>query len=452
MTAFDMAASVPWAILEPALRTILDIADRAPVSADLVAAWKGEGQPSALSAQPGPRLEGTESVQMRGRTAVVPVRGPIFRYANLFTSFSGASSLGLLARDFAVAVADPMVKAILLEIDSPGGEATAIGEFAEQVRAAVQAKPVTAYVGGVGASAAFWIAAAAGEIVVSPTALLGSIGVVSAYRDDRARQEKAGVRTIEIVSSQSPMKRADPTTDEGRAAVQALVDRLAEEFIGAVARFRGVSPEKVQADFGKGGLLVGRDAVAAGMADRLGSFEEVVGSLSAGSSATVKTSLIAAAEETVVMTEQTTAAPPPPLTAETLAKSHPDIADHFRAEGATAERARILGIESQALRGHEDLVAKLKADGKTTPEQAAVAILAAEKAKGDRILADMMADAPKPVPPSAEPPKSTGENTAPRTEAEAKAAFEASETLQREFKTFSTYYAALKVEAAQKQR
>lgn len=285
MSVLDAAMRAAWAIHEPALQTILEVAARQDVTPDNLRAWKAETSDlpgwQALAVRSGSRPPQTDYLEIRDGIAVVQVRGPIFRYANLFTELSGATALSVLTRDFHRAAEDPMVRAILLAVDSPGGEATDIAEFAAMVRETHETrKPVTAYVGGVGASAAYWIAAAAGEVVVSDTALLGSIGVVSTWRDSSAREAAAGIKTYEIVSSQSPQKRLDPATDEGRGAIQALVDRLATEFIAAVARYRGVGEEKVMADFGKGGLVVGVDAVAAGMADRSGSFEKTLAALS----------------------------------------------------------------------------------------------------------------------------------------------------------------------------
>lgn len=104
------------------------------------------------------------------------------------------------------------------------------------------------------------------------------------------------------------------------------------------------------------------------------------------------------------------------LTAEELAEARPDLVGQFigsdrdeavaeaAEKAAAAERERILGIEAQALPGHEELVAKLKADGKTTPEQAAVQILAAERARGSAWLDDRRRGAPAPLPASSEEP------------------------------------------------
>src|SRR5690606_21790544 len=147
-----------------------------------------------------------------------------------------------------------------------------INEFAAMV--AASPKKTVAYVGNMAASAAYWIASAADEIVIDATAQLGSIGVVMGWIDDSRAMEKAGYEEIEFVSSQSPNKRPDHKTDEGRAVIQQEVDDLAAVFVAAVAENRGVTTDKVITDFNRGGLLVGAKAVAAGMADRLGSFEE----------------------------------------------------------------------------------------------------------------------------------------------------------------------------------
>lgn len=263
MNAFSAAMSVPWAIRPETLRVILEIANR-----------EGEG-PEALAAKLGRPLENTYAVEMRGGVAIIPVTGPIFRRANLFTQMSGAVSLEMLTRDFAVALEDPAVNAIILSFDSPGGEANGVNEFAAMVHAARGKKPVRAYVSNLAASAAYWIASATDEIVMDAAAMVGSIGVVAAVPDPSVSRS----RDLEFVSSQSPKKRPNPTTEAGQAQIQNLVDSLADVFVASVARNRGVSTEKVLRDFGAGDLLVGQLAVDAGMADRLGSFEQVLAEL-----------------------------------------------------------------------------------------------------------------------------------------------------------------------------
>lgn len=105
--------------------------------------------------------------------------------------------------------------------------------------------------------------------------------VVSTIEDTSERDAKSGRRTYQIVSTNAPNKRPDPTTEAGRAQFQAVVDALEEAFLEKVARNRGVAVGYVKSNFGKGGVLVGKDAVNAGMADRLGSLESVISQLAA---------------------------------------------------------------------------------------------------------------------------------------------------------------------------
>ena len=263
MRAIDLATTTPWLITESSLRSILEIAARENLSIE------------AVEAQLGRRLDNTETTTIRDGVAIIPMTGPIFRYANLFSRVSGATSTEVLARDYHEALANPAVRAILFHVDSPGGEATGIHELANAIAAGRGQKPIVAYVEGLGASAAYWLASAADEIVVDATAALGSIGVVMTL----AARDKAAAREIEIVSSQSPNKRPDVTTERGRGQIQTIVDAMADVFVSSVAANRGVTTETVLADFGQGGLFVGQAAVTQGLADRLGSFEGVVAEL-----------------------------------------------------------------------------------------------------------------------------------------------------------------------------
>jgi len=274
--------SAPWLMPASYLRALHAIATRDPdsvpddIRARYEARQRGEG-PHAVITNAGERLDGTRSVAYRDGVAIVPVIGPIFRYADFFTDVSGALTIEDLGQDFAAAMASPKVQDVILYIDSPGGEASGIHEFANIVRNAADtsAKRVIAYIPGIGASAAYWIASACSEIVVDRTAMAPCIGVVFAVPDPSGEKDY-----IEIVSTQSPKKRLDVTTDDGRAQMQKWADDLAAIFISCVASNRGVSEDIVMsAAWGEGSLDIGQALVAAGVADRLGSFEELVSEL-----------------------------------------------------------------------------------------------------------------------------------------------------------------------------
>ena len=430
--AINFIAGQPWAITAEALELIDSIAHRANES------------PEAVATRLGRPLQGTRTMEVRGNVAVLPVMGPIFRYANLFTEISGASSIDTMAMDFQTALDDPKIDAILLEIDSPGGMVAGVSEFADMVHAAD--KPVTAYVGAKAASAAYWIAAAADEIVMDKSAEVGSVGAVMQMQTGGDK----GVR--EIVSSQSPNKRPDPNSDAGLTELQARIDGLAQVFIESVADFRGVDAETVINGFGRGGMKLGEAAVAAGMADRLGSLESTIAGLSGGT------------ERGIQMSASNNG---PEITRDFIAAEHPAIADAFRKEGidnykidttdavaqkevlaATAERERIQSVlETGEGHGQDELVNTLAFDGSTTAAEAALKILAADRVtRGDQLKA-IKDDAPDPVKASGDADDGNKQvDMSLPAEERAKAAWANDPKIRGEFVTEADYVGWLKAE------
>ncbi len=226
--------------------------------------------PEAIAKEIGRDMKNTNAVSIRDGIAVIKVSGPLFRYANLMTRICGATSYELLAQDFNKALQDIQIKGIVFDIDSPGGEVNGCSEIADMIYQARGQKPIIAYASGACCSGAYWIASSCDKILASDTALLGSIGVVSIFEKDDDD------KTIEIVSSQSPNKRPDINTEEGKAKIQARVDELAEVFIAKVARNRGITAMDVVKNFGAGDVSVGQHAVRNGLADGLASFEAII--------------------------------------------------------------------------------------------------------------------------------------------------------------------------------
>lgn len=257
----------PWAIKPDALEKIIAIANRSYSDPQLVAAIKAEQ--SLLIPESNDNNE----------IAIIDVIGSIFTRANLFTEVSGAVSLEALERQLDTALYDDSIKAIILRIDSPGGEVTGTHEFANYLDEACEIKPIVAYVHGMACSAAYWIASATSHIYVDKTATLGSIGVVAAWTDDSKARTAAGLTDYEVVSSQSPKKRLDPKLDEGRAELQKQIDGLADIFIDDVAEFRDVSRDKVLSDFGQGSTFLANEAIKIGMADEISSLRDVIAEL-----------------------------------------------------------------------------------------------------------------------------------------------------------------------------
>lgn len=248
----------PWAIVQSELEKIVAIAER---SSDI----------EALSAKQSGTLNNAHKVEIRDGIAIIPIVGSIFRYANLFTEISGATSTQILSLDFNTALNDKEVKGILLNIDSGGGQANGISELSSMIFNAKGMKPIKAYIGGSGASAAYWIGSSADEVIINDTGVAGSIGAMLSFDDDTEKKEKEGVKEVKIISSISPLKNSD-------SELQSLVDSLGNIFVENVARNRGTTSENVKLNYGKGGLFVGQEAVNAGLADKVGTFEEVLAS------------------------------------------------------------------------------------------------------------------------------------------------------------------------------
>lgn len=368
MRALEAALNVVWAMEQNGLETLLAIAAR-----------ENDATPEALEAYRAKALANTEQATERNGVAIISATGALFKRANLFTAMSGATSYEIMRRDLQAAVDSGKVKAAILNLDTPGGEASGAGELAAYVYSLRGKFPVTAYVNGMAASAGYWIAAAAQEIVVDPQAILGSIGVQWAMSK---RDEPKGVTSYTFISSQSPLKNADPGTEDGAKQMQNAVDAMAQVFVEAVATYRGVATETVLSDFGKGGILVGQDAVNAGLADRVGNFESVLAELAATRKSAKAKGAKMSDEATITATER----------------------DAAVASALSAEKARVAGLRKIAAgfaAADSDLNAAIEGDvtveafslaqaDKAAASRAAAAIAAAaeaEKPKADAAAA-----------------------------------------------------------------
>ena len=270
-------ASAPWAITEEALDQIVSIASR-----------ENEISQEALEAYQARKAANGDRLQVRAGVGIITVSGPLFRYADMFSAISGASTYEGIARDLTVARDDPSIQAILVNLDSPGGEVNGCSELANMIRSYAGVKPIEAYVGGMACSAAYWLASACSKITISPTAVLGSIGVRMGIRDSSERDAKSGVKNIEFISSRAPNKRTDWNSDEGKARIQRMADQLEAVFVADVAKFRGITDDEVVSNYGGGGVEIGTDAIKAGLADAIGSFESTVERMAAGKTSTVR--------------------------------------------------------------------------------------------------------------------------------------------------------------------
>lgn len=229
--------------------------------------------------------------------AVITITGSLINRGAWVGSYSGETSYEGVQHQISAALADQKTRGILLDIDSPGGEATGAFETAAAVRAAAMRKPVVAVVNGMAASAAYAIASGADRIVTTPTGVSGSIGVVLLHADFSRQLDKEGIEPTLIFAGAHKVdgNPFEPLPDSVRADLQAEVGKYYDLFVETVAAGRrALSPKAIRATEAR--TYVGADAVAAGLADEVGSFASALTYLSRTFSAAEGRALAADAE------------------------------------------------------------------------------------------------------------------------------------------------------------
>ena len=224
--------------------------------------------------------------KLDGAVGVLPLQGPIFPKANLMTELSGATSLEQWRSDFRALVANDRVSQILLDIDSPGGISSLVQETAMEIRAANQIKPVVAVSNTMAASAAYMLASQAGELYVSDSGFVGSVGVYLVHTDTSELEQRAGVKNTIIKAGRFKAALIEPLTAENREHLQESVLQVYDDFVEQVALGRGTDVHDVMQNYGEGGVVSAKKAMDTKMVDGIATFDEVLKSMLDGSNGT----------------------------------------------------------------------------------------------------------------------------------------------------------------------
>ena len=266
-----------WAIMPEKLEAIAAFvqmkAEGGSAAPEVIAAIRAENDIAAA------RMRSLQA-DKPGSVAVLPLFGIINqRYAGDFSGPQG-TSVQEFTQQFRTAMNDPNVKAIVIDVDSPGGTVSGVDELATEIYNARKqgTKKITAVSNCLCASAAYYIASQANEFCVSPSSLTGSIGVYQLHEDDSTALENIGVKFTFISAGKYKVEgnSFQPLDDEARTAMQGVVDDFYDMFTKAVARGRGVAVKNVRNGFGEGRVLTALDAVKQGMADRVATLDEVL--------------------------------------------------------------------------------------------------------------------------------------------------------------------------------
>lgn len=266
----------PWAILPDRLEALIDVLevhlDGGPLSEEDITARVG-------SPPPVPVTKLIETV------VVIPVLGVLAHRMNLMTAMSGGMSTQMLGQAVRAAVADPAVTAVLLDVDSPGGNVFGLQEAADVIYTARGTKPIIAVANALAASGAYWIASQADQFLMTPSGQVGSIGVIATHVDRSKQAEMLGLKHTIVTAGRFKGSEANdlvPMDDPTREALQRKVDQYYDAFVRAVARGRGVAQRDVREGFGEGRMLTARDAVTARMVDVIATIDEALDALLGG--------------------------------------------------------------------------------------------------------------------------------------------------------------------------
>ena len=215
--------------------------------------------------------------------AVVPVVGPLVSRGDWLTTLLGAGDYATLGGTIAAAFAEPSARAVLLELDSPGGEVGGLFDLVERVAAlrAETGKPLWAVASEAALSAGFAIASAADRLYLTRTAEVGSVGIVAVHVDESGADAMAGLSWTLIHAGRRKIEGNphSPLSTAALADIQADVDALHDELVALVARNRGISPDAVRAT--EAAVYRGQRGIDAGFADRLGSLDQALADLTA---------------------------------------------------------------------------------------------------------------------------------------------------------------------------
>jgi capsid assembly protease len=223
-----------------------------------------------------------------GAVAVIPLYGVLAQKINSLTAISGGTSLDVFLASVRQAVDDPGVSAIVIDGDSPGGVVEGCPETFAAISQMRGIKPIVAVANPSLASAAYWIACAADEIVCTPSGAVGSIGVFAIHEDLSQQNEMVGYRPTYISAGtyKTELSPDGPLSADARAYLQGQIDQVYGRFTRAVAQGRGVSVDTVRADFGQGRMLLASDALAVKMIDRIDTLDATIARLARGAKAT----------------------------------------------------------------------------------------------------------------------------------------------------------------------
>lgn len=221
-----------------------------------------------------------------GQIAILPMYGMITQRASIWQEMFGGTSTQAFGAAYTRAVNDDRIKAVVFDVDSPGGTTAGVEELSDLIYEGAQRKTTVAIANSQAASAAYWLASqvGAGRFFAAPGADVGSIGVFRMHEDLSGALEQEGVKVdyIAVPEYKTEANPYEPLSEEAREFHLGQVQATYDEFVKDVARGRGVNGSKVRADYGKGRMFHAVQAAELGMVDGVRTLPQALAQLGVG--------------------------------------------------------------------------------------------------------------------------------------------------------------------------
>jgi signal peptide peptidase SppA len=260
----------PWAVTKKVLDALVHDIQHRGAAPEASAAAVDAGGESPMARILASARDRRPRADVRDGVAVIRVRGALIKEADYWSWYFNESSYEGIRADIQAALDDASARAIVLDVDSPGGTVDGALELADFVHAAGAKKPIYAFANGQMTSAALKFASQAKEISAVRTAEVGSIGVRMVHIDFSGMDERLGIKITHLTAGKYKAlgNDSEPLSEEAREYFQGILDRYYTIFVDTVARGRDMTAEQVLA-MADGRIYVAEEAVEIGMIDRL---------------------------------------------------------------------------------------------------------------------------------------------------------------------------------------
>lgn len=304
--------------------------------------------------------------------AVVSVIGPTY------ASYWGAGTYSRLRATIESCLDNDEVNAIVLSINSPGGDVNGLFECCEYLAKAKEAKPIHAHVTGMCCSAAYAIAASCTDITATQTSEIGSVGVYAQAYDDTEFLKKEGILSRIFRSKNAEKKNASPFSEEGAKDIQEKIDFYEGCFYTVLSEGRGMNREDCIDLFGHGSVFLALDALERNMIDNVMAYDELINKLASSDKEE---------DEGDDMDIATMTAEQKADLFKALVEDNPSLLAEAEGSAREAERSRLTGLYALRTADNAEIVDKAVAEGRSA-DSIYADLYRAEKERADALAAD----------------------------------------------------------------